>query len=189
MRPIIVVIDGPTVVGRTTTIAHLQNVWSHRYAAPLLRVGLDTLDTLFGAQQERWRELVLPRSSPVAGVGAHYGPLGRELTAGMHRAAKAWIDSGFDVVMEHTFLDRHVVDDLLAVFANDPIVTIALTCDDDVLDARERGLARPVGRARAEQEAGRTITPRDLTLDTSEATTEELVHDIMDVVTRRRIGT
>lgn len=189
MRACVVVIDGPSKVGRSTTITALQHAWSTLYAAPLLAVGLDSIDVAFGEDRARWRDLVLPRHSPVPGVGAHYGPLGRELIAGMHRAAKAWVDAGFDVVMEHTFLDRHVVDDLTAVFANDMLITVGLTCDEDVLAARERAADHPTGRSAAEQQAGADITERDVTLDTSESTTGELVDAIMQHVTLRRIGT
>jgi chloramphenicol 3-O-phosphotransferase len=189
MRPCALILDGPTQVGRSTTIDALQTRWAGIYAAPLLRVGFDTIEAAFGPDHQRWRELVLPRTSPVAGVGAHYGPLGRELTAGMHRAAKAWLDAGFDVVLEHTFLDRQCPDDLADVLRHDVTIMIGLTCDDDILAARERAADRNVGRARAEQAAGRDVTTRDLVLDTSEATTDELVDDIMALVTRRRIGT
>jgi len=181
-RPIAVIIDGPTQVGRSTTIAALQQRWASLYATPLLTVGLDTAVSAFGPEADRWRELVLPRQSPLAAVGAHYGPLGRELTAGMHRAAKAWLDAGFDVVIEHTFLDRQCPEDLADVLSHDVAVFIGLTCDDDILAARERVAGVAEGRAKAEQDAARNVIQRHLLLDTSEATTQELLDAIMHTV-------
>lgn len=187
-RPCALIIDGPTQVGRSTTIAQLQRHWAHTYATPLLAVGLGTAFGLFGPEVDRWRELLLPRQSPIATVGAHYGPLGRELTAAMHRAAHAWLHAGFDVVIEHTFLDRQCPEDLAAVFANDLTIWVGLTCDEEILAAREREAGREEGRGAAEQRAGEQVAARDLLLDTSQATTEELVSDIMTVVEQRRIG-
>lgn len=185
-RPVAVIIEGPAQVGRSTTIAALQRRWASVYAAPLLTVGLDAAIAAFGPESERWRELLLPRHSPVGGVGAHYGPLGRELTAGMHRAAKAWFDGGFDVVLEHTFLDRQCRDDLAAVFAKQRIIYVGLQCDEEILAAREREAGRDVGRAVAELRAQHDVASRDLLLDTSEATTAELVDAIMEHVAHIR---
>jgi len=187
-RPCAVIIDGPTQVGRSTTIAALQRQWAALYAAPLLAVGLDTAFSLFGPEVARWRELLLPRRSPIETVGAHYGPLGRELTAAMHRSAHAWLTAGFDVVIEHTFLDRQCPDDLAAVFADDVTIWIGLTCDTEILAAREREAGREQGRGAAEQAAGLNVATRDVLLDTSEATTDELVTTIMATVAdiRRR---
>lgn len=185
--PVAIVLDGPAQVGRSTTIAELQKRWASVHARPLLSVGIDLATRAFGPDVDRWRELVLPRRNQHAATQAQYGPLGRELTAGMHRAAKAWLDAGFDVVIEHTFLDRQAPDDLRDVLDGHLAVWIGLVCDDDILAGRERDANREEGRAAREQAAGRDITTRHATLDTSEATTDELVDTIMQVVSDVRL--
>lgn len=188
-RPCALIIDGPAKVGRSTTITALQRQWAQTYAAPLLTVGLDTAFTLFGPEVDQWRELLLPRTSPIDTVGARYGPLGRELTAGMHRAAKAWLDAGFDVVIEHTLLDRQCPEDLAAVLDDHPALWVGLQCDEAILAAREREAGVTEGRGAAEQHAGLHVADRDVLLDTSEATTEELVDAIMQAVATLRLRT
>jgi chloramphenicol 3-O phosphotransferase len=194
-RGLVLVLDGPTAVGRTTTLRGLQAVWPARRGGPLLEAGRDAVRTALGPgtagrlgplldRVERGRAGTVPRY--------HLGPLGRELIAGMHRAAAAWADGGADVVMDHLLVDGAVVADLLAAVGDLPLLLVGLTCDPVVLEDREErtpGAAR--GRAAAESAALRLAAgtagavAHDLVLDTTAATTDELVAEILDLVDRR----
>lgn len=194
-RGLVVVLDGPTAVGRTTTIRGLQAAWPARRGGPLLEAGLDTVRLALGPgtagrlgplldRIERGRAGAVPRH--------HLGPLGRELVAGMHRSAAAWAATGIDVALDHLLVDAALVADLHAAVADLPLLVIGLTCDPDVLEDREertRGAAR--GRAVAEAAAlaaaasGAGAVQHDLVLDTTAATTDELVAEILDLVDRR----
>lgn len=188
-----VVIDGPSSVGKSTTVAALQEAWSTVRTGPLLDVGLDqTLASLGSATLHRWWDLIQsydpPREQPPERVV--WGPLGRELIGVMHRVAATWARSGFDVAVEHVLLDRITATDLAASIDGLSVLHVGLTCDPDVLEDRERDHigATGVGSGEAvvELEATQDVAVRDLVLDTTEMATEEIVDAIIDAVAARQ---
>jgi chloramphenicol 3-O-phosphotransferase len=187
----VVVLDGPTMVGRTTTLHGLQRAWPEVRSGPLLEVGLDAALRAFGPGAGRWAELVLPRVPAPGGGHRHvsWGPLGRELVAGMHRAAATWARAGMDVAVDHTLFDHATVADLHSVLEGLETVHVGLVCDPDVLESREleAGIAEP-GLAAAQLDANRAAVRPDLVLDTTGATTEELVEAILTEVAARLRG-
>jgi len=188
---LVVVLDGPRCVGRTTTLVALQQAWPQVRSGPLLAAGLGAALTAFGPGARRWRELVLPSVSPGArGPHVGWGPLGRELMVGMHRAAAAWAHAGMDVAIDHVLLDQLTVRDLQSALIGLDVLHIGLVCDPDVLEDREgeihgRGPGSGLGSATAQLEVTRDVAARDLVLDTTEATTAELVELILLAVERR----
>jgi glycerol-3-phosphate dehydrogenase (NAD(P)+) len=93
---LVLVLDGPSSVGKSTTLAALQRRWPVEQSGPLIGVGLDATRAALGRAAG---PLGGPRRPGRAGVAGQpprfrYGPLGRELVAGMHRAAAAWARSG-----------------------------------------------------------------------------------------------
>lgn len=61
---VVVVLDGPALVGRSTTLAGLQAAWPKARPGPLLEVGLDTMLRSFGPGARRWQKLVLASTPP-----------------------------------------------------------------------------------------------------------------------------
>jgi chloramphenicol 3-O-phosphotransferase len=184
-RGALLVLDGPLMVGRTTTLHALQQAWPKVRDGPLLEVGLDRMLESFGPSRRRWQELVLPTS----GSGhAHFGPLGREMVGGLHRSAASWARAGTDVAIDHALLDRATAGDLAVACEGLPLIVVGLRCDLDVLEVRaeEAGIAPAVVRAQAE--AARGVVEHDLVLDTTEATTAELVTQVLLHVEFRLLG-
>ncbi len=185
---IVVVLDGPVQVGRSTTLHALQEAWPRVRSGPLLEVGLDAAVAAFGPTAGRWEQLVLPRIAAESHDHrrAVYGPLGRELVPAMHRSAAAWATGGFDVALDHALLDRAIAADLAEVFAGLTVVHVHLTCDPDVLEDREREAGHPpAGTALAQLAALRDGPVGDVELDTAQTSTEELVEVIIAEVGRR----
>lgn len=182
---LVLVLDGPTQVGRSTTLAGLQRAWPQVRSGPLLAVGLDATLAAFGPTQRRWSELVLPSAPPpdAAQPRVTWGPLGRELITGMHRVAATWARGGMDVGLDHTLFNHATVVDLQEALEGLTVVHIRLVCDPEVLDEREREDGSGTrGLAVAQLRAQRDDLHPDLVLDTTEATTEELVDAILDEV-------
>lgn len=188
---LVVVLDGPSYVGKTTTLAALQRAWPRVRAGPLLDVGLETCLRSFGPAAARWRELIIRERTRAPGDASppHWGPLGRELVAAMHRAAAVWAHAGFDVAVEHVLLDRATAEDLAASLEAVPVIHIGLTCDPDVLEDREAEAEGGASdRAVAELEATAAAAVRDRVFDTTEMTTDELVEAIVEVVEAHQRG-
>ncbi|MEX0592046.1 MAG: hypothetical protein WD358_02720 [Nitriliruptoraceae bacterium] len=183
---LIVILDGPSGVGTSTTLEALQEAWSRVRTEPLLDVGLDRTLTAFGPELDRWWDLLTPVVTSSARGAVHWGPLGRELIGGMHRVAAAWAAAGWDVALDHLLLDRTTVSDLRSAVAGLPVLHVGLTCHPEVLV--ERG-ADAYGDARPgvlwQLDAFASVTGRDLVLDTTDMSVAEVVEVILVAVSRR----
>jgi chloramphenicol 3-O phosphotransferase len=185
---VVVVLDGPSCVGKTTTLEALQEAWPRVRPGPLLDLGLDrTLGTFGPRGLGRWWELILRADrdpdGEVSRVG--WGPLGRDLVEVMHRVAAIWAGTGWDVALDHVLLDRATARDLRTVLDGLPVLHVALVCDPVVLADREAEQHREQGQAVVEARQTAHVSDRDLVLDTTEATTEELVEVILGELATR----
>ncbi len=178
----VLVLDGPSSVGRSTTLTALQERWSAVRSGPLLVAGLAaTRRQAAAAGDGRWADLFDRVEPSTAGRPPRfrYGPLGRTLIAGMHRSAAAWARAGVDVALDHCIVDGAMLADLERACADVPLVIVGLTCDPVVLDAREADRDDVVpGRSAAERAAVLGVAHRDV-VDTTAATTDEVVDELV----------
>jgi chloramphenicol 3-O-phosphotransferase len=106
----------------------------------------------------------------------------------MHRAAAAWARSGLDVGIDHCLLDTAMIADLRRACDGVPLLVIGMTCDPVVLDDREadrRGVTS--GRSAAQRAAVLEVN-HEAVVDTTEATTDEVVAEVLAHVARSRRG-
>lgn len=188
----VLLIDGPSGVGTSTTLAAVQAAWPEVRPGPLLDVGIDRTLTAFGAELTRWWDLIeAPELSVDGDVGMHWGPLGREVVRALPSIAASWATQGFDVGVDHVLRDRTTAAELLEATEGLPRLHVGLTCDPDVLEDRARAAGSPdtadlrAGKALAELTVFGSVARRDLVLDTTESETEELVAQILDNVRAR----
>lgn len=191
---LVLVMDGPSSVGRSTTLEALQHRWPTDQSGPLLIAGLDAARASLGqaslgrASGGRWAELLERVEPSIAGRPSRfrYGPLGRELVSGMHRVAAAWARSGLDVGMDHCIVDTAMLADLRRACDGVPLLTIGMTCDPVVLDDREADRRDVAAGISAAQRAAVLEVHHDIVIDTTEATTDEVVDAILAHVARFR---
>lgn len=190
---LVLVLDGPSSVGKTTTIHALQRRWTAEQGGPLVEAGLDRARAALGpGARGRWAELVDRIEPSVAGLPARfrYGPLGRELVGGMHRTAAAWARAGFDVAVDHVILDVAMLNDLREATAGLDVLLVGMTCDPVVLEDREsdRVPGEPdVVRGRALAQVAAVLeVAHELVIDSTAATTDELVSELLGIVARTR---
>lgn len=191
---LVLVLDGPSSVGRSTTLEALQRRWPTDQSGPLLIAGLDAARASLGqaslgrASGGRWAELLERVEPSIAGRPSRfrYGPLGRELVSGMHRVAAAWARSGLDVGMDHCIVDTAMLTDLRRACDGVPLLTIGMTCDPVVLDDREADRRDVAAGISAAQRAAVLEVHHEVVIDTTEATTDEVVDAILTHVVRFR---
>ena len=188
---VVLVLDGPSSVGKSTTLAALQRRWPTVRSGPLVVAGLDATRALLGpGGRGRWAELVERVEPSVAGLPPRfrYGPLGREMTAGMHRAAAAWARAGFDVGLDHCIVDTAMLADLRRACDGVPLITIGMTCDPVVLDDREADRDDVAPGRSAAQRAAVFDVAHDAVVDTTESTTDELVEEVLVILDRAGVS-
>lgn len=187
----VLVLDGPSSVGKSTTLEALQRRWPIERSGPLVAAGLDATRALLGpGGRGRWAELIDRVEPSVAGRPPRfrYGPLGREMITTMHRAAATWARSGFDVGLDHCIVDTAVLADLRRACDGVPLLVIGMTCDPDVLDDRESDRSDVMQGRSAAQRAAVLEVEHQAVIDTTESTTEEVVAEVMELVRRFRRG-
>ena len=188
---LVLVLDGPSSVGKSTTLAMLQRRWPVEQSGPLIAVGSDATRAALGAGGSgRWADLLDRVEPAVAGRPPRfrYGPLGRELVTGMHRAAAAWARAGLDVGLDHFILDTAMLADLRRACDGVPLLVVGMTGDPVVLDDREAD-RRDVQQGRsAAQRAAVLEVEHGIVVDTTESTTEEVVTEVLAHVERFRRG-
>lgn len=178
-----VVLDGPAAVGKSATVAELQRRWPEVRPGPLIQAGLGQVLSALGPSFARWWPLIQHGAgdAPAGETLATWGPLGRELIAGLHRVAAAWSQAGFDVAVDHILLDRATVADLGEALEGLPVLHVGLTCDPDELARREAARSGgAVGRAAAQLVVTRDVATRDVLVDT----TDRSVEDVAEIVLR-----
>lgn len=188
---VVLVLDGPSSVGKSATLAALQRRWPTVRSGPLVVAGLDATRALLGpGGRGRWAELVERVEPSVAGLPPRfrYGPLGREMTAGMHRAAAAWARAGFDVGLDHCIVDTAMLADLRRACDGVPLITIGMTCDPVVLDDREADRDDVAPGRSAAQRAAVLDVAHDAVVDTTESTTDELLEEVLVILDRARVS-
>ena len=187
----VLVLDGPSSVGKSTTLEALQRRWPVERSGPLVAAGLDATRALLGpGGRGRWAELIDRVEPSVAGRPPRfrYGPLGREMIATMHRAAATWARAGFDVGLDHCIVDTAMLADLRRACDGVPLLVIGMTCDPDVLDDRESDRSDVVQGRSAAQRAAVLEVEHQAVIETTESTTEEVVAEVMELVRRFRRG-
>jgi chloramphenicol 3-O-phosphotransferase len=188
---LVLVLDGPSSVGKSTTLEALQRRWPVERSGPLVTAGLDATRALLGpGGRGRWADLVDRVEPAVAGRPPRfrYGPLGRELIAGMHRAAATWARSGFDVGLDHCIVDTAMLADLRRACDGLPLLVIGMTGDPVVLEDRELDRDDVVPGRSAAQRAAVLEVQHEAVVDTTESTTEEVVAEVLEIVRRFHRG-
>lgn len=166
----IIILNGASSSGKTTTLKALQALFEE----PYLDAGLDRfLWMLPGRYLER------PLWDDVLGLATEAGQTGHRLLLGMHRAIAELAKSGNNVIADHVLVEPSWVADCASVLADLPAWSIGVRCPLDVLESRERERGdRTLGQARAQAEIVHRYCRYDFEIDTSLLTPAECAAQI-----------
>jgi chloramphenicol 3-O phosphotransferase len=180
----VVLLSGPTCSGKTTLARALQALLPR----PYLHVGLDHFEAMQPSVDGRRVNLFYgqqrhPREDPAS--------WGADLVGVMHGCVRSFARAGTGVVVEHIFLKRRWLKDVVDQLAGLPVLFVGVTCPVEVLEERERArqctVARPGQAARQHRmlAALDAEAPYDVTVDTHAST----IHDAaLAVLSRLHAG-
>jgi chloramphenicol 3-O phosphotransferase len=120
------------------------------------------------------------------GVQVRVGEVGRRLLAGYRRAVAATARAGLPVVVDEVTFDAVAARDWEDALEGLDITWVAVRCDLEVVEARERARSdREPGLARAQTAVVHDLVRYDGELDSTVATVEQLVATLTRIVAPR----
>jgi len=184
----VILLVGPSCAGKSTLAKAVQTL----SAEPWL---IQSLDGLFAATPEAWGgggEHALDGfrydwlAGQVEGGAAvrriAYGPVGRSLLEGFHRAVAAYANAGVKVVVDDMLLDLEVLTDWANALATTSALLVKVTAPKAELLRREaaRTLHPTPGLAAGHFDLHRGIVA-DVEIDTSSTSPADAARSILDL--------
>jgi chloramphenicol 3-O phosphotransferase len=183
----VIVLNGPSAAGKTS----IQKLLQERMTEPYMAMGIDSI--LVGMLPSRYflgqaedRHQVLYAESSTSADGhplftLHFGPKGRRVMSGMHRAIAAFASAGNNIVVDYILYERAWLADLAAALAGVTAYFVGVRIPLASLEERERTRATsPVGHARSHYDEVHAHERYDLEVDTSRATPEACAGEIIE---------
>jgi chloramphenicol 3-O phosphotransferase len=188
MSATLIVINGPSSVGKSTIISLLQDLWPR----PLFASGLDVFIggwpdshvTLPGDDGSPARESgmrIVAGAGPAPSWIPEYGDDFHKVMKFAHESWAAMNSGGIDLVIDHVILDTVLREQARSTLTN--AFWVGVTCDIDELIRREsaRGDRRP-GFASGTASVVHNEMTYDLMVDTTLTSPEDLARQIYDAV-------
>lgn len=197
--PDVFLVNGPSSAGKSTLCRALQSAIEMPYlvtgfddfifmSAPRYYRGADTAQQgAFDAYTALGAEMVVTsRPGEPASVTARFGPVFRKLVDSMAPAVRALVDGGNPVIFDHVLHDEAMYLSCEEAFAGLDVLSVGVTCDLEILEARERSRGdRVLGRARGLAEIVHTFMPYDVTVDTGTLSPQECAAAVLAAVEAR----
>ncbi len=184
----VILLVGPSCAGKSTLAKAVQTLSAEPYL-------IQSLDGLFAAMPEAWGgggEHALDGfrydwlTAPAAGgAGVRriaYGPVGRTLLEGFHRAVAAYADAGVKVIVDDMLLDLEMLKDWANALAATSTLLVKVTAPKEELLRREaaRTLHPTPGLVAGHFDLHRGIVA-DTEIDTSTASPSQAARSILDL--------
>jgi chloramphenicol 3-O phosphotransferase len=185
----VIVLNGPSVAGKTS----IQKALQARFEEPHLAMGIDSM--LCGMLPQRYfagptpdRKDVMWADPSTDASGAplfelHFGPKGRRVIAGMHRAIATFAREGCPVIVDHILYEPRWAGELAQALEGLTAYFVGVRLPLSVLEERERARATsPVGHARSHYQTVHAHGVYDLEIDSSRASPDQCASTIMAYV-------
>lgn len=197
--PAVILVNGASSAGKSTLARAIQADSPHPYlvagfddfvfmSAPRYYRGADTgAQTQWDGFTHEGVEMVVTTSlDGVPTATARFGPVFRRILDGMAPAVRALVDQGNHVIFDHVLHDAEAYESMSAAFAGLDVFRVAVTCDVEILERRERERGdRVLGRARGLADVVHTFCEYDLSVDTGAAESPECAATVLRAIIGR----
>ena len=185
MNGTVIILNGPSSVGKSSIIKAFQS----QQKTPWLATGIDHL--YVGVIPPHWLDdkpehheiMTIKTTEDQEGKTVHavFGPEGRKVIKGMHRAIAAYAQAGNNVIVDYIKYEPEWLEDLQKALKGIKTIWVKVTAPLDIIIKREkeRGTS-PEGHARSHYHTVHENMPYDLTVNTNELTPEESAQKIND---------
>lgn len=170
----VILLVGPSCAGKSTLARAIQTLSAESYLIQSLDGLFAAIPEAYGSGGEQALQGFRYELSPAARIDEPdvrriaYGPVGRRLLEGFHRAVAAYARAGVDVVVDDMLLDLEVFEDWSVALAGVPTFLVGVTAAKAELLERERARIRrsTPGLVEGHFDLHRSIAV-DLEIDTS----------------------
>ena len=181
----VIILNGPSSVGKSSIVKAFQA----KQTTPWLETGIDHL--YVGVIPPMWLDdkpehhtiMTIETSEDKDGkmVTAVFGPEGRKVIKGMHRAIAAYAHVGNNLLVDYIKYEPEWLLDLQEALKGLNVIWVGVTAPLEVITEREkkRGTS-PAGHARSHYQSVHQNMPYDLMIDTSLLTPEQAADKIME---------
>jgi chloramphenicol 3-O phosphotransferase len=188
MSASLIVLNGPSSVGKSTIVSSLQDLWPR----PLFATGLDvfiggwpdafvTMPGRDGSPAADSPMRIVPGIGPEPSWIPQYGHEFHEIMRFAHQCWAAMSDWGIDVVIDHVILDATLREQARSTLKG--AFWVGVTCDIDELIRREAARGdRRHGFASGTAAVVHDEMTYDLTVDTTSSPSDVLARRIRDAV-------
>lgn len=172
----IIFLNGTSSAGKTSIARILQ----HQLSEPYLHMALDAFLDMFpshwvGKNPDGFAEAAFSSASDAA-LAIYLTPVAQRLISGYHHALAVCAATGNNLIVDHVLLERHWLQECVALLADFSVFFVGVHCPLDVLEAREQErVNRASGLARVQFDRVHADALYDLEIDTSLASPQECV--------------
>ncbi len=190
MPATLIVLNGPSSVGKSSIASSLQELWPR----PLFASGLDvfiggwpdshvTAPGSDGSPAPESAMRIVPGAGPAPSWIPEYGDEFHLIMKFAHQFWAAMNEGGIDLVIDHVILDATLREQAQRTLAN--AFWVGVTCDIDELFRREAARGdRRLGFASGTSAVVHNEMTYDLVVDTTATPARVLAQEIYDAVTR-----
>jgi chloramphenicol 3-O phosphotransferase len=187
MKGSVIILNGPSSVGKSSIVKAFQL----QQKTPWLATGIDHL--YVGVIPPHWLDdkpehhaiMTIKTTEDQDGkiVTAVFGPEGKKVIKGMHRAIAAYAHAGNNVIVDYIKYEPAWLEDLQNALSGIKTLWVKVTAPLDVIIKREkeRGTS-PEGHARSHYHTIHENVPYDVMVNTHELTPEESAKKISDAL-------
>jgi chloramphenicol 3-O phosphotransferase len=188
MSATLIVLNGPSSVGKSTIVSSLQDLWPR----PLFASGLDvfirgwpdshvTLPGDDGSPATESGMRIVAGAGPAPSWIPEYGDEFHKIMKFAHESWAAMSSAGIDVVVDHVILDATLREQARSSLTN--AFWVGVTCDIDVLIRRETDRGdRRLGFASGTAHVVHNEMTYDLMVDTTVTSADVVARQIYDTV-------
>lgn len=165
----IILLNGTSCSGKTTLTRAIQALMPE----PYLHIGLDYFEAMQPVRNGARINVLYGQRT----FSENYADRGPDFLPVFHRCIRAFSDEGANAVVEHIFVKRRWLKDVVEQLADSPVLFVGVHSPLPVLEERERN-RRGAYIGQAEEHYRRLarlreIDPFDITVDTSTMSPEE----------------
>jgi len=181
--PTIILLNGTSSSGKSSLLRELQRLLPE----PYLDAGIDKFIWMLPGRylnMPLWSEVFsyhYPNPADLETFTIQVGPLGQQLTSGMHHAIAALAAAGNHVIADHVLLDPVWLRECVSLWQSFRVYFFGVRCPLEVVEQRERNRQdRTLGQARAQFDVVHAHACYDGEVDTSLEDVQTCARRILD---------